>query len=41
MRNLQTGHYTVVTWDKVSAEHGLGDDVFTDDIAPLAAMPFT
>ncbi|MDO8586943.1 MAG: outer membrane lipoprotein-sorting protein [Armatimonadota bacterium] len=30
MRNLQTGHYTVVTWDKVKYNTGLGDDVFTE-----------
>ena len=30
MRNLQTSHYTVVTWDKVKYNTGLGDDVFTE-----------
>lgn len=30
MRNLQTGHYTVVTWDKVKYNTGLGNDVFTE-----------
>ncbi|MHB9025399.1 MAG: outer membrane lipoprotein-sorting protein [Armatimonadota bacterium] len=30
MRNLQTKHYTVVSWDKVKYNSGLGDDVFTE-----------
>ena len=30
MRNLQTGHYTVIAWDKVKYNTGLGDDVFTE-----------
>jgi outer membrane lipoprotein-sorting protein len=30
MRNLQTGHHTIVTWDKVKYNTGLGDDVFTE-----------
>jgi hypothetical protein len=30
MRNLQTKHYTVVAWDKVKYNSGLGDDVFTE-----------
>lgn len=30
MRNVQTGHYTVVTWDKVNYNTGLSDDDFTE-----------
>lgn len=30
MRNVQTGHYTIVTWDKVKYNTGLSDDNFTE-----------
>ena len=30
MLNLQTGHYTVVTWDKVKYNTSLGEEVFTE-----------
>lgn len=30
MRNLQTGHYSTVTWDKVNYNTGLSDDDFTE-----------
>ncbi|MBI3920869.1 MAG: outer membrane lipoprotein-sorting protein [Armatimonadetes bacterium] len=30
VRNVQTGHYTVVTWDKVNYNTGLSDDDFTE-----------
>jgi outer membrane lipoprotein-sorting protein len=30
MRNLQTGHHTVVTWERVDYDTGLSDDTFTE-----------